>query len=384
MTEMSHDEIVDALLARVRTTDAREVAGDFLATLAQTGGHDRTLRGFAYATSFPAHVFQASPGMFSYQCAVCGMSEREDPEADGAPDPARSLRDLDALASRSAVRPAAADVARFGRVLDALADLPADARGTDLERAWKGLIPRSNGYSRAAIIQTLGVCSILSTVDHPGSWTRWVGFDESSAAPNLKTELGPPAGFWRRSDGVNRGALDLLFPQEGLPRERFSRESRPPRIIEARGVTIPRAKRSKKPGLEVVPGDVLAFERHAGWLVGVVLGRHDEGDRAWPIIELFQGVWPALPATPEALVGRPAWAARPYREEPHWRRDPLAIDGLELFGSVWPERLERVARGAERPRAENRGPAPSGYRVVLPRNVLYMLKTVENQPPGPP
>jgi len=376
MPEMSHVEMADALQRAARAVAPQDVAGHFLATLGKTGGNDGTLRSWAYALNFPAHPFQESPGAerpggAKGQCVICGLAPVE--------EAVQALTDLEAFAKHRIAEPTIEDVARFDRMLGALAELPPDARASDLDRAWKGLVPKSNRYSRAALVETLGACSILRTVDHPGHFTRWIGFWETNERPTLKGELPPPAGFWTRSDGIGREALDLLFPQEGIGRDRFPRDRGPEREADPVPVTLPQSKKAKRPALELAPRDLVGIEQYGRWLLGVVLGRHRGPDGECPVVEFFAGSVEALPDSVELLRDRSARAVGPYRDGPTWRREPLALHGLELFGSTWSERVERVARGVPPPQGRDLGPAPNGYRVVLARNTLYALKAVQAQ-----
>jgi hypothetical protein len=81
------------------------------------------------------------------QCVICGLAPVE-----GA---VQALTDLEAFAKHPIAEPTTEDVARFDRMLGALADLPPNARASDLDRAWKGLVPKSNRYSRQAPIGEL-------------------------------------------------------------------------------------------------------------------------------------------------------------------------------------------------------------------------------------
>ncbi|HEX2875641.1 MAG TPA: hypothetical protein VHP33_30525 [Polyangiaceae bacterium] len=133
-------------------------------------------------------------------------------------------------------------------------------------------------------------------------------------------------------------------------------------------------KKETNPARELSPGEVLAIEYHGRWVAGAVVGRHVEGKRLLPVVELYRGSWASEP-TLEALASVPARVVGPFLEAPHWRREPLALDGLELLGPVMPAALKVLGHATSLPDA--RGLPERGYRLVAARNLLYLLKTLQ-------
>jgi hypothetical protein len=375
MAKIHHDAIVERLRAVAGTLDPASVGGDFLARLSTDRDATDRLEGLAIALNLPAHPFTPSRGHQAYLCTDCGLSEYEDPDAEGCPTVARALQNLSSLSAAGLANPSADDIARFDRMLGALASLPPQARATDLDAAWKGLVPRSNRSSRLGIAETLGACSILRTADQPGYATRWVSFWETNERPQLTGDMEAPSVFWRRADGVNREALDLWFPQAGIDRSRFTGDSLPSRAVEIMPVTLPKGRKSKAAGMQLAPGDVLALPSAKAWVAGVVLGAYRDGKRSLPVLDFFDGTFP-MPPTEADIRERCARGVGPFRKAPALRREPLALEGLELFGSVWPEPMERVARGIAAPADRDLGPPLHPCRVVLSRNLLYLLTSM--------
>lgn len=163
-----------------------------------------------------------------------------------------------------------------------------------------------------------------------------------------------------------------LFPQRGIDRARFPKKKPRKRPI-TRGTTIP--KKGKNPALALTGGDLVGVEHEGVWLAGVVLGVHDTGKTTLPVIELYAGTFDERP-DPGSLKKARAHArvVGPCRVAPHWRREPLAFEGLELFGPVMPARLELLAHG--QPPPDPRGAPATHHRVVAPRNLLYLLSAL--------
>jgi hypothetical protein len=250
-------------------------------------------------------------------------------------------------------------------MLAALAKLPANARATDLAKAWAPIVPRSNAYARGRLVEIFGICGLLETPDHPSHLTRWVGFWEYQELPSTNGDGRPPEVWWRREYGVNQAALNHVFPGRKLPAT-----SRKPRKIDKGTIRIP--KKGKNPAIELSAGDLLAIEYEHRWTAGVVLGAHTEGKKTLPIIEFYEDSFTERP-TPKDLAKKKPRVVGPFREGAKWRREPLALEEIELFGPVMPVRLERIATGYALPTSKD---PIEPFRVVAARNLLYLLETL--------
>ena len=379
--KLTHDALVGRLRKAARAISLRDAADAWLASLVSAPLQYRpALAHLTWATNLPQHPFVPSAGeQNSYLCAVCGAGKRveidaaellESLEESGQAsitDAEDALVALERFSALDRVTPTDEDLACFDAMLEVLARLPGSARATDLVKRWK--VPRSNAYARAALVETLGACGVLETIDHPGQLTRWVGFWEHEERPSLSGELGSPQAWWRKAGGVNRGALELLFSRPGIDLRRFPRGRAGKREIGSEAVTVS----GRRPAVELRPRDLIGIEFGQRWICGVVLGAHREGRKTLPVIEFFADALPRRPA-PGALAGKPARVVGPYRDGAKWRREPLALEGLELFGPVMEARLEVLGEDHAPPSA---GGAPATHhRVVTSRNLLYLLSTL--------
>ena len=195
----------------------------------------------------------------------------------------------------------------------------------------------------------------------PCSGTRDRSREEASRPP-----LQPRCQSGARRD--DRRALELVFPQQGIERTRFAERAAPHRPIEPGAVIVP--KKGKSPALELRTGDLVGFEVEGHWLAGVVLGIHSAENRVRPVLEFFDHPFASRPDA-RGLAEAKARTVGPYREAPHSRREPLALEGLELLGPVMGVRMERLARDHAPPSS---GGAPAThFRSVASRNLLHLL-----------
>ena len=92
-----------------------------------------------------------------------------------------------------------------------------------------------------------------------------------------------------------------------------------------------------------------------------------------PVVELYRGSWASEPKV-EVLASVPVRVVGPFLEAPHWRREPLALEGLELLGPVMPAVLKVLGQAPALP--DTRGRPEQGYRMVAARNLLYLFTTL--------
>ena len=326
---------MNALLAAVARVKLARVSDAFVAALVSAPLEYRsTLKSWAYARNFPRHSFVPTPES-EYQCAICGLGE--DAEVESVADakrkgeflpaaPEYALADLEHFLTLPKVAPTKEDRACLKRIL-------ATSAATGSALAARLEIPRTNKYSRDGFVETLGACGILDTPDHAGALTRFVSFWEATERPQLNSELEVPACFWRGSDGLNREAVARVFPG-------FQGKARrcPSRAVAGTSVKVRK--------LELNPGDLIELEFRGRKIRAVMLG----ADGKFPVVEFL------------------GYRIGPFREAPRFRPDPLSLEGMELFGPVMPVKMSVVGRMKAR--------KVSGFRRVLPRNLLYVLTRV--------
>ncbi len=371
---MRHDDIVKKLRSAVNKVSRRDVADAFVASLTSAPATYRaTLRSWAYASNFPEHGFLPSLGDASYECAVCGLSKSEDLERsdtiaskeDGGfvdTRPTDALVDLEHFAGLPRVRPTDADRACLRKMLEIAGAQSAKVTGSMLGERWGKLIPRTNKYTRASFVETLGACGILQTDDHPGFFTRFVEAWEMNEAPRLSGEMDSPASFWTGADGLDFDAVESFFPELGLRNK--SKPRLPVRKIVREAVRLKRTK------IELAPGDLVDLGFEDLHVIGVMLGSDGKG---CPVIEFYGGSFKKVP-TPAELRKRGAHTVGPYRDAPAWRREPFALEEMEALPRVMSVPITVIAHDAEPPRAK--GEPRSVFRRILGRNLLYMLSTV--------
>jgi hypothetical protein len=368
-TSTTHDEAVSRLAAAGARLDLNEVADAFLAGLASAPPRFRTpLARAGFAVNVPPHPYTPS-GPSSDFCAVCGLTRTLTVREDGAPwkQAHVALLDLEDFVAGPKPTPTAADLACFDRVLDGVAALSPEARATDLIKHWSKVVPRTNAWDRRALLSALSAAGVLETLDHPGRLTRWVGFWEDEEIPSTTGDLGPPEAWWRGADGVNRSALDELFPHLDIDRDRFS--PRAGRAIEVGPSSIIKG-RGKGAALE--PGDVVGIQLREPCFVARVLGFHRTAKKTLPVLELFDAHWSAFP-DPKRLRETPTRRVGPFRRGARWRREPLVLDDATKFPGLKIVRLGHVPDGP----APLDAPLPEyGYRVVATRNLGYLFKSL--------
>ncbi len=384
--KLSHDAMVQRLRGAVGAVSLRAAAEGFVASLVEGPLRVRsTLGHLAFASNLPEHPFTPNRGSQSYMCAICGASreteldrdaleERLARNATAMADLAAALVDLEGFAKLPPAKATAADLACFDAMLAVIAELPPEGRAATLLEKFR--VPKSNRYDRGSLVETLGACGVFDTHDHVGHLTRWIGFWEYEEVPSLSGDMRPPEAWWRRSSGVSREALDTVFPMEGVDRARFPARPIAPRPIEKASIVVPR--KGPQPALKLDAGDVVAFGFQDRWVAGVVLGAHRGAKRLHPIIEFHEEVFAELPDSRALQNGSPRLVG-PYREAPHARREPLALEGMEFLGGVMGVMVERIA--VDHP-AIRSNVAVSPYRVVATRNLLYLMATLGSPPPN--
>jgi hypothetical protein len=186
------------------------------------------LSSLTIGSRLPAHAFVPRPHL-TYLCAVCGLS-------DGAieidrnqlnferfkwggvrhDDPAYIWLDLELFVAADRPVPGEADRAAMAALFDLLEALPAGTTATKAAaRPWAG-IP-ANKDERAAVLDVLGICSVLETGEHRGHLTGFGPVTDRVDPPWRYVERADPVNWWRSEDGVNRNAARQLGLLPGTP-----------------------------------------------------------------------------------------------------------------------------------------------------------------------
>ncbi len=316
----AHDAIIKRVRALGKASDAKRIAGAFVASLGEAPGFWRApLMALAVAERVPAHVYTPwSKG--DGQCRVCGLdpeAEVESPHERGQllpEDLAGVVAALEQAKQRKgeAPKPSATDVKRLQRIFAMVGELPASAREGKLNEAMRAeKLVAGEKYDRRHVIETLGACSVLETAEHPGFTTAWTSFAARQARPTVRVECDPPIAFWSAGHGVGAAGVERWFGHLGVtaPRVSATRAAEQAKVTEAAAVRQSKLDRRAARATELVVGDAVAFAVGARWIAGIVVDHFQDRGGRRPVVELVQWAGDAPPAV-EVLHGRGAAGTR--------------------------------------------------------------------------
>lgn len=69
---------------------------------------------------------------------------------------------------------------------------------------------KSNKEQRKVLLETLGYCSIMETVDHEGSLTKFTNLGNAPRT-TINSDWEYPVDFWLGKDGINKKAFEFWF-----------------------------------------------------------------------------------------------------------------------------------------------------------------------------
>ncbi len=245
----AHEELLQALRAVVRKITPEQVADAFLYSLSTRALEYRAALGsYWYAVSIPDH-----PPTEAWHCYLCGWSNKRTPGFGKEPDqmmtalsgiappegmsiqeallkalremnpyscvpdytrvhtdPLQCLTVLEHFLTLPPVRHTEADEVLLQRILQCVFALESHQRGRVLQKTiTKSRIIKSNAYEITALLDSLGICGVLSSerapcyaVDFPNEYQR---------SPETNSELLYPANWWRASDGINTERYEIVF-----------------------------------------------------------------------------------------------------------------------------------------------------------------------------
>jgi hypothetical protein len=218
---LSHADIVNRAIAAVRPVDRCAAADAFVVSLSSRRLELRSALGsFAVLQHFPQHTAPQQRG----ECPVCGVYNRGAEHEDlnvlnferfkwggvRHDEPLYASLDLQLFQALPRFRPAAADIAVFKDILQAIEAVPLKTTSASLEKHLARVF-RSNKSERETVIGILGLCGVLGVPAHPGYMRRFVPWSERELPERRFVDMTYPACWWRRSDGVNQEALVYWF-----------------------------------------------------------------------------------------------------------------------------------------------------------------------------
>jgi hypothetical protein len=226
---MSHDDIVARLLTIRNRVSIDQVADAFLASLSTRRLELRSALGsLSFAAHFPDHRFLEMPTGRHY-CRLCGLYGHSAAEQSDLNvlsferwkwggvrhvDPLYCWFDLTQFEKASLAAPTPEDHSILARIVEIASGLPPKARPNELEKRISKVI-RSNGSERRVLIEILGYCGVLKPAGRRGFLQAFTSKELRDRPPDHTNDWEYPVIWWRGSDGVDRAALDRLFPKLG-------------------------------------------------------------------------------------------------------------------------------------------------------------------------
>lgn len=234
---LSHCDTLTALKEVVAQISPADVAGAFLYSLSTRALEFRSAIGsYWYARAVPDHE-QAG----SWCCPYCGWTEgyhdfrvQKTKYREGPWMPKHSMEnscnfhrykfggrhhnetpyalfDLQQFLKLPKVNPTETDYAMLRGILRAIDELePKRKAGAYRDLLLKKKIIPCNRYEISSLIDILGLCGILSTVEHPCPDVEFrgrLGIDP----PEIRSDIAYPVCWWHASDGVNEERFRVVF-----------------------------------------------------------------------------------------------------------------------------------------------------------------------------
>ncbi len=224
--EMTHDDIHQALQRVLTVTDRRKVVDAFIAGIMRDRNDLKSpLASYAQFLHHPQHEHVMDAHTESYGwCVHCMLRQvvtldrnsinliRYRNPSGGAD---YAMVDLEEFAKYDPVELLSDERDNFAGLLDAIRDLPAKARTSQLVKAATRFIPGGK-WRRVAVMETLGCCGILkpSAITWSPDTYFWGPASEQIQSLGIRTnrEWQAPASGWCGADGVNEEAVDFWFP----------------------------------------------------------------------------------------------------------------------------------------------------------------------------
>lgn len=218
---IGHDELITRVRDAATQTTLRQASDAFVASLSSRALHHRpVLSSFLVARSMPDHAFL--PGASG--CQICGTLlpprevdlsilnfERFKWGGVRFLEPAFVWFTLDRFSQEDQPEPTTEDQRILRQILTDLDQLPPKATATNGERALRAM--PSNRDERLTAMEILAIADILHDPAHPGFLNGFVAYADREE-PNVDyLDRGYPTAWWRRSHGLSKAAIDIVFPQ---------------------------------------------------------------------------------------------------------------------------------------------------------------------------
>jgi hypothetical protein len=229
---VTHDDIVARLLTIRNRVSLEQVTDAFLASLSTRRLELRSALGsYSFAAHFPDHrlVEQARGQMPSgrLHCRLCGRyghsaAEQEDLNVLSFErwkwggvrhlDPLYCWFDLTQFEKASLAAPTPEDYSILARIVEIVSGLPPKAKPNELEKRISKVI-KSNGSERRVLIEILGYCGVLKPAGRRGFLQAFTSNELRDRPPDHTNDWNYPVIWWQGADGVDKDALNRLFPK---------------------------------------------------------------------------------------------------------------------------------------------------------------------------
>ncbi|MGX9424105.1 MULTISPECIES: hypothetical protein [Bradyrhizobium] len=226
---VTHDDIIAGLLTVRNRVSIEQVTDAFLASLSTRRLELRSALGsFSFAAHFPAHqlVEQARGQVPSGRlyCRLCGLYGHSVEDLNVLSferwkwggvrhvHPLYCWFDLTQFEKASLAAPTQEDYSILARIVEIASGLTPKAKPNELEKRISKVI-KSNGSERRVLIQILGYCGVLKPAGRCGFLQAFTPGELRDRPPGHKNDWSYPVIWWQGADGVDRDALNRLFPK---------------------------------------------------------------------------------------------------------------------------------------------------------------------------
>lgn len=231
---VTHDDIVARLLTIRSRVSVEQVTDAFLASLSTRRLELRSALGsLSFAAHFPDHrlVEQASRRVPSgrLHCGLCGLYGHSTAEQQDLnvlsferwkwggvrhANPLYCWFDLTQFEKASLAAPTQEDYSILARIVEIASGLTPKAKPNELEKRISKVI-KSNSSERRVLIEILGHCGVLKPAGRHGFLQAYTSDEHRNLdrPADHKNDWNYPVIWWRGADGVDRDALNRLFPR---------------------------------------------------------------------------------------------------------------------------------------------------------------------------
>jgi hypothetical protein len=228
----THDDIVARLLAIRNRVSIEQATDAFLASLSTRRLELRSALGsFSFAANFPDHrLLDRAVGPLPsgrLQCLLCGLygystAEQQDLNVLSFErwkwggvrhvSPLYCWFDLTQFEKAELDAPTQEDYSILARIVEIASSLSPKAKPNELEKRISKVI-KSNASERRVLIEILGHCGVLKPAGRCGFLQAFTSDELRDRPPDHTNDWQYPVIWWRGADGIDRDALNRLFPK---------------------------------------------------------------------------------------------------------------------------------------------------------------------------